>query len=99
MVRFVNPMSAARFERPSIFLCSVIFTPPGSSVSALPAPPSKRPSRGQAVPGIVNAAKIARVIGVELDQVKEFEHAVAQAKAARLVVDNPDTDDSVGRRR
>jgi hypothetical protein len=51
------------------------------------------------VPGIVNAAKIARVIGVELEQGKEFDHAVAQAKAARLVVDNPDTDDSAGRRR
>jgi transcriptional regulator with XRE-family HTH domain len=44
---------------------------------------------GKAVPGIVNAAKIARVIGVELDEVKEFEHAVAEAEAARLVVENP----------
>lgn len=54
---------------------------------------------GQAVPGIVNAAKIARVIGVELDEVKEFEHAVSEAEAARLVVDDPDPDDGAERRR
>ena len=54
---------------------------------------------GRAVPGIVNAAKIARVIGVDLDEVREFEHAMAQAEAARLVVDNPDPDDGAERRR
>ena len=54
---------------------------------------------GRAVPGIVNAAKIARVIGVDLDEVREFEHAKAQAKAARLIVDNPDPDDGAERRR
>jgi transcriptional regulator with XRE-family HTH domain len=48
---------------------------------------------GQSVPGIVNAAKIARVIGVELDEIREFEHAVAEAEAARLVVDDLDSDD------
>jgi transcriptional regulator with XRE-family HTH domain len=52
-----------------------------------------RYENGQAVPGIVNAAKIARVIGVELDEVREFEHAVVEAEAARLVVDNLDPDD------
>jgi transcriptional regulator with XRE-family HTH domain len=53
---------------------------------------------GQAVPGIVNAAKIARVIGVDLDEVREFEHAAAEAEAARLVVDDPDPDDGTERR-
>ena len=48
-----------------------------------------RYENGKAVPGIVNAAKIARVIGVELHEVKEFEHAAAEAEAARLVVENP----------
>jgi DNA-binding XRE family transcriptional regulator len=48
---------------------------------------------GRAVPGIVNAAKIARVIGVGLDEIREFEHAMAQAEAARLVLDDPDPDD------
>lgn len=46
---------------------------------------------GRAVPGIVNAAKIAHVIGVELDEIREFEHAVAEA--ASLVVDKSDSDD------
>jgi transcriptional regulator with XRE-family HTH domain len=50
---------------------------------------------GQSVPGIVNAAKIARVIGVGLDEIREFEHAVAEAEAARLVVDDPDSEDGI----
>ncbi len=42
----------------------------------------------QAVAGIANAAKLARVIGVELHEVREFEHAVAEAEAAGLVIAN-----------
>jgi len=48
---------------------------------------------GRAVPGIVNAAKITHVIGVELDEIREFEHAMAEAEAASLVVDKSDSDD------
>ncbi len=58
-----------------------------------------RYENGQAVPGIVNAAKIARVLGVELGEVKEFEHAVAEAEAARLVVENPGGDEGAEGRR
>jgi transcriptional regulator with XRE-family HTH domain len=47
-----------------------------------------RYENGKAVPGIVNAAKIARVIGVELHEVKEFEHAVAEAETAGLTTVN-----------
>ncbi len=47
----------------------------------------------QAVPGIVNAAKIARVIGVELHEVKEFEHAVAEAEIAGLTTANTTEND------
>ena len=47
----------------------------------------------QAVPGIANAAKLARVIGVELHEVREFEHAVEEATAAGLVMANDSEND------
>ena len=57
-----------------------------------------RYENGKAVPGIVNAAKIARVIGVELHEVEEFEHAVAEAETAGLTTANPaQNDDARGR--
>lgn len=52
-----------------------------------------RYENGMATPGIVNAAKIARVLGVGLDEVKEFEHAVAEAEAAGLTTANPTQND------
>lgn len=57
-----------------------------------------RYENGKAVPGIVNAAKIARVLGVELHEVKEFEHAMAEAETAGLTTANPpQNDDARGR--
>ena len=52
----------------------------------------------QAVPGIVNAAKIARVLGVRLEEVREFEHAVAEAETAGLTTANTTESDSAGGR-
>lgn len=57
-----------------------------------------RYENGLAVPGLVNAAKIARVIGVGLDEVREFEHAAAEAETARLVIGDPRAKAGAGRR-
>ena len=58
-----------------------------------------RYENGKAVPGIVCAAKIARVIGVELRDVREFEHAAAEAEAAGLIMVNTSRNDGTERER
>jgi transcriptional regulator with XRE-family HTH domain len=52
-----------------------------------------RYENGKAVPGIVNAAKIAHVLGVRLEDIREFEHAVAEAEAAGLTTANTTEND------
>lgn len=58
-----------------------------------------RYEKQQAVPGIANAAKIARVLGVELNEIWEFEHAAAEAEAAGLVMIDARENDGVERER
>ena len=57
-----------------------------AALSGISGPLILRYESGKARPGIVNAAKLARVIGVELDEVKEFERALEEAKAAGLAL-------------
>ena len=57
-----------------------------------------RYENGMATPGIVNAAKIARVLGVGLHEVEEFKHAAAEAETVGLTTANPARKDSAGRR-
>jgi transcriptional regulator with XRE-family HTH domain len=45
--------------------------------------------RGRSVPGIRNAARIARVLGVRVDEIKEFLPAVREVEAAGFVLADP----------
>lgn len=45
-----------------------------------------RYERGRTVPGITNAARIARVLGVRVDGIAEFVPAVRQVEAAGFVL-------------
>lgn len=45
-----------------------------------------RYERGRSVPGIKNAARIARVLGVRVDEVEEFLPAVREVEAAGFVL-------------
>ncbi len=45
-----------------------------------------RYERGRQKPGITNAAKIARVLGVRVDQIEEFLPAVREVEAAGFVL-------------
>ena len=47
-----------------------------------------RYERGRSVPGIRNAARIAAVLGVRVDEVEEFLPAVREVEAAGFVLAN-----------
>ena len=47
-----------------------------------------RYERGRSVPGIKNAARIAAVLGVRVDEVEEFLPAVREVEAAGFVLAN-----------
>ena len=53
-----------------------------------------RYERGRSVPGIKNAARIAAVLGVRVDEVEEFLPAVREVEAAGFVL--ADTDGTSG---
>ena len=57
-----------------------------AALSGISGPLILRYESGKARPGIVNAAKLARVIGAELHEVREFEHALEEAEAAGLAL-------------
>ncbi len=48
-----------------------------------------RYERGRSIPGIKNAARIAAVLGVRVDEVEEFLPAVREVEAAGFVLANP----------
>ena len=49
-----------------------------------------RYERGRTSPGIKNAARIAAVLGVRVDQIKEFLPAVSEVEAAGFVLADRD---------
>jgi transcriptional regulator with XRE-family HTH domain len=49
-----------------------------------------RYERGRSRPGIRNAARIAAVLGVRVNEIEEFLPAVCEVEAAGFVLANPD---------